>query len=50
MGNGILEMWEWDTYLEVEVTSRRATPRGVSGPENTNLRTSFPIAVSRFYI
>ena len=38
------------TYLEVEVTSRRAAPLGVRGPENTNLLTSFPVAVSLFYI
>lgn len=37
-------------HLHVEVTSLRAPPLGVRGPENTNLLTSFPVAVSLFYI
>ena len=35
-------------HLEVLVTSRRATPLGVRGPENTNLLTSFFTEVSLF--
>ena len=38
-----------EAHLLVLVTSLRATPLGVSGPENTNLLTSFVTAVSLLF-